>query len=263
VLLATELIVDGQTDRARILIDREIGYKRIANCPSDWQAMLELGLLELEQFHNLQAAQALFSRACELNPRQGLLWFQLGLTVFRLGQFEESEKFLKQAAQRGYSSALLEETRGDALYNLGRFSEARYCFGTALEMDPGNPTMITKLSLANVCSGRTKEGLERLRTELEGNPHAAELHEGLILSLVYLNRLEEAALSAQHKLNVIGNSLAGDYLRTASLWAQLQQWDQARQSIERGLRTYPNDTDLQRARRELAHLGDQMQPQFP
>jgi len=57
----------------------------------------------------------------------------------------------------------------------------------------------------------------------------------------------EAAEAAENKLEVLPLVYAGDHLRAASLWAQLDDWPRAVRLIERGLWEYPNDPDLNRA----------------
>jgi hypothetical protein len=47
------------------------------------------------------------------------------------------------------------------------------------------------------------KGLAQLSEALAEAPHSAELHEGLILSLVYLDRIEDAAKAANQKLDAI------------------------------------------------------------
>jgi tetratricopeptide (TPR) repeat protein len=233
---------------------RRIDHKKTATGPEDWETLFQLGLLELEKFHNFSGARSFFARACELNPTEGSLWFQLGLTVFRMGYFEESEAFLRHAQQCGFKSERVWDHRGDALYNLGRFDEACKCYSRVLEVAPENSSTEAKLSLAMVCSGKVEQGLARLRAALTTKPHVAELHEGLVLSLVFVNRIEEAAEAAESKLHAIGNSMVGDYLRSASLWAQLRQWRRAINTLQQGLLLFPGDPELRWALEEAIQV---------
>ncbi len=242
-----ELAVDEATRQRKYELYRELGHKRIAEFPNDWRGHFELGVLELEQFKNLISAQVLFSRACQLNPNEGVVWFLLGVTVSRMGYFEEGVSFLTQAEQCGYRTALVSETRGDGLYNVGQFKEAVSCYETALKDDPGNSSTVAKLCLAIVRTGQGEEGLKRLRSALAAKPRDAELHEGLVLSLVSLDRIEESAEAAERKLKAVPNLLAGDYLRAASLWAQVRNWGRVSKVLERGLLAFPNDGNLSRA----------------
>jgi len=172
---------------------REMGRQKLKEFPNDWQSHFELGLLELEQYRNLAEARKLFARACELNPSAGVAWYFLGLTIFRMGDFEDALNFLRHADHAGHRTALVAETRGDAHYNLGEFEDARNSYEAALKRQGGSGGVLAKLCLATVRCGKTERGLSRLRVALAENPEVAELHEGLVLSLVFLNRLEDAA----------------------------------------------------------------------
>jgi glycosyltransferase involved in cell wall biosynthesis len=257
------LAVDEETKTRKNAVYREMGRKKIQESPNDWQAHFELGILELEQFKNLAGAQQLFSRACDLNPTAGIVWFFLGLTIFRMGYFEEAVNFLKQADHCGHKTALVAETRGDALYNLGQFDEARSAYEAALKRAQGTPSVEAKLGLTIVRSGKTERGLERLRAAVSACPLTPELHEGLILSLVYVNRIEEAAKAAQNKLKTVPNLLAGDYLRAASLWAQLNNWCEAMRALEHGLAGHPGDVNLHKAYREVRQAMEPQRVQVP
>ncbi len=245
-----EMAVDEATRQRKYNLYRELGHKKLAESPNDWRAHFELGVLELEQFKNLISAQVLFSRACQLNPGEGVVWFLLGVTVSRMGYFAEGVSFLTQAEKCGYRTALVSETRADALYNVGQFEEAQACYETALQGDPGNSSTEAKLCLTIVRTGKGEEGLARLRKALATKPREAELHEGLILSLASLERIEASAEAAESKLKTVPNLLAGDYLRAASLWAQVREWGRVTNVLERGLLAYPQDANLRKALEE-------------
>lgn len=230
---------------------REMGRQKLRESPKDWQAHFELGLLELEQYKNFPEARALFSRACELNPSAGVAWFFLGLTIFRMGDYEDALNFLRQADQAGHRTAIVAETRGDAYYNLGEFDEARTSYEAALKRQNGSAGVLAKLCLATIRSGRSQKGLSRLQEALEITPQIAELYEGLILGLVFLNRLEEAAQAADEKLRLVQGLLPADYVRSASLWAQVRNWQRSSRALELGLAAHPGNVQMTRALEEV------------
>jgi glycosyltransferase involved in cell wall biosynthesis len=234
---------------------REMGRQKVREFPKDWQAHFELGLLELEQYKNLPEAKTLFSRACELNPSAGVAWFFLGLTIFRMGDYEDALNFLRQADQAGHKTALVAETRGDVYYNLGEFDEARACYEAALKRQNGTAGVLPKLCLATIRSGKAEKGLARLRSALTFTPEIAELYEGLILGLVFLNRLEEAAQASDEKLRRVEGLLPADYLRSASLWAQLRNWKRSSGALELGLQAHPGNAPLTHALDEIFHAS--------
>jgi len=230
---------------------REMGRHKLREFPNDWQAHFEQGLLELEQYKNLTEARALLSQACALNPTAGVAWFFLGLAIFRTGLFEEALHALRQAEKSGHRTALVAETRGDAQYNLGRFEESRASYEAAVKREHGSSAVLAKLCLATVRAGETEKGLSRLREALAVAPQVPELHESLILALVFLNRIDEAARAAQTKLRVIPGLYPGDYVRCASLWAQLRNWPESTRAVELGLEVYPRNPQLTGALEEI------------
>jgi len=248
-------VIDAAAKAKKNDVYRKMGRQKLQEFPKDWQAHFELGLLELEQYRNLPDARTLFSHACELNPSAGVAWFFLGLTIFRMGDYQDALNFLRQADQAGHKTAVVAETRGDAHYNLGKFNEARASYEAALKRQDGGAGVLAKLCLATIRSGKAEKGLARLRSALTVTPQIAELHEGLILGLVFLNRLEEAAEAADEKLRCVEGLLPADYLRSASLWAQLRNWQRSSRALELGLQEHPGSTPLTHALDEIFHAS--------
>jgi hypothetical protein len=91
---------------------------------------------------------------------------------------------------------------------------------------------------------------------VESKPGAGELHDRLILSLVWLDRIEEAGAAAETKLKMVEHSEAGDFLRAASLWARLKDWGRAACVLQAGLQLHPNDITLGRSLSEVARTSD-------
>ncbi|HXA82041.1 MAG TPA: glycosyltransferase [Methylomirabilota bacterium] len=243
--------VDAATKARKNGLYREMGRQKLLEFPKDWQAHLEQGLLELEEYKNLPEARVLFSRACELNPSSGVSWFFLSLTIFRMGLYEDALNFLRQAEQAGQKTALVAETRGDAYYNLAKFDEARASYEAALKRQNGSMGVLPKLCLAMIRSGKAEKGLARLRSALTLTPQVAEIHEGLILALVFLNRLEDAAQASDEKLRLVQGLLPTDYLRSASLWAQVRNWQLSSHALELGLIAHSGNAHLTRALDEI------------
>jgi tetratricopeptide (TPR) repeat protein len=242
-----EKIESGQKAVVAQLLEECKAAERFEKQADNWQKQLELGVLELKQSRDLAKAQRLFEQACALNPNAGEAWFLLGLTSFHLGMFEAAQKTLQRAEICGHKTALGAQTRGDAFYNQGQFEEARAAYQTALRREPQNAAVRARLGLALVRSGYPEKGLTRLKADLTSMPHAPELHEGLILSYVALGQIREAAEAAEQKLKIIPDPYAGDYLRAASLWAQLFAWKRATSILEKGLKRHEGDAELQRA----------------
>jgi glycosyltransferase involved in cell wall biosynthesis len=244
-------VLDQAAKTRKNQLYREISHRTLVELPGDWRAHFELGLLEFEQSRNLLEAQRLFLRAADLSPSEGQVWFHLGLTHFRMSAFDDALKALRKAEGCGHRTAILAETLGQTHYNLGQFDEARVSFESALKRDAKNRTVQAKLGLATVRADMPDKGLAQLREALAESPQTAELHEGLILSLIYLARIEDAATAASQKLDTIPDLFPADYLRVASLWAQIHDWKHSARALELGLLAHPGDAGLNRAHNEV------------
>ena len=78
------------------------------------------------------------------------------------------------------------------------------------------------------------------------------LHDRLILLLVWLERIQEAAVAAENKLRTMPGTSASDFLRAASLWARQGDWARATAMLHVGLQLHAGDHLLNQALEELA-----------
>jgi tetratricopeptide (TPR) repeat protein len=234
---------------------RDLGKLKVREMPRNAQAYLELGLAEMENLCDIQEALACFTRACELNPRLGVAWFFAGIAQFRLGQHCDALHCLRQAENSGHATPFVAETIGDAHYNLGDFPKAALAYKRALRRSHDSPLLESKLGLAIVRTGQAEDGLEKIRRSAAQRPELAELHDRLILSLVWLGRIPEAAQAAEDKLRSVKAAPSGDFLRAASLWAKLENWARATAVLHVGLQVYPQNTALTKAFEELKARG--------
>jgi tetratricopeptide (TPR) repeat protein len=250
------LVGNGEKHARKNHFYRRLGKQKLREMPQDAQAHLELGLVELDNFGNLPEALALFERACQLSPSLGVAFFFQGLTLVKLQRWREALKFLSEAAQLGHTTCLVYETQGDAHYNLKEYGPACKCYDRALHRSAGNPILHSKLGLAVVRAGNVERGLSLVRQAVEVQPAAGELHDRLILSLVWLDRIEQAAAAADAKLGAIERPQAVDFLRAASLWARVKNWTRAAGVLQAGLQRHPSDITLGRSLAEVIHTAD-------
>jgi glycosyltransferase involved in cell wall biosynthesis len=243
---------DAETRAQKNRFYRDLGKLKTAEMPDNAQAHLELGLVELDNFGNLEEALACFKRACELNPLLGVAWFFAGIAHVRLGQHRESLRCLQRAQKNGCTTPAVAETLGDAHYNLGEFPEAVRAFERALKLSADSASLESKLGLAVIRSGRKEKGLELVSNAVLRQPRVGELHDRLILSLVWLERVPEAALAAEDKLRSVKALGSGDFTRSASLWARLGNWARATAVLHVGLKVFQDDTTLRQALEQLA-----------
>ncbi|HTP69360.1 MAG TPA: hypothetical protein VMJ35_10695 [Dongiaceae bacterium] len=155
------------------------------------------------------------------------------------------EKNAQFVSERARSAGVIGQ--GDFLYNVGRFNDACAAYEIALMRQPNTPAIQAKLGVSMVRAGFARAGIARLTAWRATTPQVPELYEGLVLSYIFLDRLGEAAEIAEQKIRFVAGLFPGDYLRAASLWAELQETGRARGILQQGLRAYPSDADLQHA----------------
>lgn len=246
------LAISAQERAAKNIFYRQLGRQKLLDTPNDAQAHLELGLVEMDNFADLDEALHLFSRACQLSPRLGPAWFFRGLVLVRQNQYAEALHCLGQADALGHRTSLVAETQGDAHYNLGSYRHAATSYQTALDRDPASPWLASKLGLALVRRGEPSEGLRNLDLALQSCPDSAELYDRKMLAFLSLDNLSGAALTLERKLAQIASLPASDFLRAASLWCKAGDLSRASHLIELGLQIFPDDKKLLIARAELS-----------
>jgi tetratricopeptide (TPR) repeat protein len=230
---------DQETMSRKNAFYRELGRQKVLEMPGNAQAHFELGLLEFDNFHDYAAACSCFARACELSPRLAVAWLFLGLARSRLKSYDEALAALQTCERLGYSAPLLAETKGDVFYNLGRFREASRCYERALRKAAGNVAIESKFGLSLIRSGRKDKGMFLLRAAPLKQPELAELHDRLVQAQVWLGNLREAASAAERKLDTCPLLMPADFLRSASIRAQLGETDRAVALVRRGLAVFP------------------------
>jgi tetratricopeptide (TPR) repeat protein len=246
------LAADRETRARKNVFYRELGLQKIVEMPDNPQAYLELGMVELDNFGNVAQALQHFARACQLNPKSGVAWFFAGLAHSKLGEHRQALRCLKKAQKQGHLTSFVAETIGDAHYNLGEFPQSVRAYTQAIEASHDSLLVESKLGLAIVRAGRAEAGLEKIRDAVRRQPQQPELHDRLILSLVWLGRVAEAAAAAEDKLRSLQLPRPGDFLRAATLWANLGEWKRSAAMLHVGSVVYPNNEVLKQALAELS-----------
>ena len=246
------LAASAETRERKNRLYRELGRSKIRERPKDAQAHFELGLVEMDNFGNVEESFQLFQRACELNPRLGVAWFFQGLLLSRAGRYSESLNCLAEAERHGHRTALVAESQGDSYYNSGEFVSAVKCYRLALRREPNNPLFESKLGLARVRSDDAVTGLRELRHARDDRPSVPAQHERLVLALVSLNLIQDAAQAAEAKLAAVETPTHSDFFRAASVWSKAGDPARAAAMLQVGLQVYPHNKDLLAALEELA-----------
>lgn len=222
---------------------RQLGLQKLAEMPNDAQAYFEIGIVELENHGKPAEALPYFKKAGELKRRFGVAHFFAGKCEFLLGEYRRSLAELQHAEDSGHHTAAVAELAGAAHYNLAEYSGACEWYQIASKRAPENASAESKLGLAEVRSGRPTAGLQRVRRAITQEPSNSELHDRLLTVEAWLNHVPEAAVAAENKLCCV-TPRPEDFVRAASIRAQLKDWDRAAEILSAGLAKFPDSETL-------------------
>jgi tetratricopeptide (TPR) repeat protein len=243
-------------ERARkLMFYRELGREKVKDMPENSQAHFELGVSELENFGNVQEALRSIERSCELNSHFGVAWFFAGVCHFRLGEFPKAMECFQRADGLGHNTALVAEMTGDAQYNLGEYEAAANSYRRGLRRAPANATLVSKLGLAETRLGNPHGGLKKIARAIAKEPANPDLYDRQVAANVSLNRLSDAAEAAEQKLRNV-QARPEDFLRAASIWAKLLNWDGAARALRAGILLFPERVSLRTALCEIETQPD-------
>jgi glycosyltransferase involved in cell wall biosynthesis len=218
--------------------------------PDDYSAWTQLGLHEFEYFNRPDEALSCFERALTLQPTAPEPWLFKGMVFLKLQRYQEALNALEHDQRKGNSVALREGLRGDALYGVSRYKEARMAYCRALKLSGNDPLMESKLGYTEVKLGQKSAGLAKLRHAARVAPDVHSNNDRLMKGCIVAGRLEEAADVAERFTFVMGHPRL--FIRAASIRAQLKQWSQAEEILARGLQLFPESPELQQGRAEAA-----------
>jgi tetratricopeptide (TPR) repeat protein len=228
---------------------RELGRQKIKEMPANAQAHFELGLVELDNFHNDEEALRLFARACDLKPSLAIAWFFQGVAFSRLQRDANALPCFARARRLGIETPALAEAEADAFYNCKQFAEARKGYRKALQLGESTE-VLSKLGLTEVRLNQVEPGLKKLRNAISSSPEAPELHDRLVTAEISLGRIQEAARAAEAKLAATKPTHSA-FLRAAALWMHANQMERALEIVDHGIKEFPDSVELREAFQHL------------
>jgi len=228
---------------------RELGRQKIKDTPDSAQAHFELGLVELDNFHNNAEALRLFTLSCELNEKLAVAWFFRAIALTRLQRDTEALPCFAQARRLGLDRATHAEMEADCLYNCKEFTAARQRYRHALKLEH-RTEILSKIGLTEVRLGHSEGGLKKLKDAMLEAPATKEIHDRLVSALLALGRIAEAAKASESSLTQTTPTQAG-FLRTAALWMHAEHLARALEAVTRGLELFPESPELKDAYAEL------------
>ena len=218
---------------------RELSLQKIQDLPQSAQAHFELGMVET----SVERALLCFGRACELKPDFAESWIFAGMMHRKLGHIQRALDAFLRAGKLAPANPLVAECLGDVFYDRGEFQEAEKRYRRARKLGRPLPGLETKIGLAQIRNGHGAKGVERVRKAIAMEPGTAELHDRLITACVWLNRTREAAEAAEAKL-ARTNPTETDFLRAASIYAQIPDMARAAEILNSGLVQFPQSEKL-------------------
>lgn len=227
---------------------RDLLRAKASDNPQDYAVWTQLGLHEFECFNQPEEALRCFERALTLQPLAPEAWLFSGMVLVSQNQYQRALDALERDTRKGQSSALREDLRGDALYGLGRYKEARMAYGRSLKLSGNNPAVESKLGYVEMKTGQKIAGLSKLRRAARTSPDIHAISDRLMKGCIMAGQLEEAAEIAEKATQAMGHPKL--FLRAASIRAQLKQWSQAEEVLLRGLQLFPESPELLQARAE-------------
>ena len=251
-------LVDSENREKKKDFYRDLLRAKAEDTPDDPVAWTQLGLHEFECFNQPEEALRCFVRALTLQPLAPEAWLFTGMVLLNLERYQEALNALEHDRRNGSSLALREDLRGDALYGVSRYKEARMAYRRSLKLSGSNPLLESKLGYTEVKLGQKNAGLAKLRHAARVVPDIHSINDRLMKGCIMAGRLAEAAEAAEKFTLVMGHPKL--FLRAASIRAQLKQWDRVEETLSRGLGLFPDSPELQQARTEatkkrLASVG--------
>ena len=88
-------------------------------------------------------------KAVAAEPDNAAYLDTIGWIYYKLGNYIEAEKYIKQAIELRESSAVVFEHLGDVYHKLGNSEQARQYWSKALNLDSENAELKQKLEMIN------------------------------------------------------------------------------------------------------------------
>jgi tetratricopeptide (TPR) repeat protein len=118
--------------------------KILAADPANATALNNLGYFLTEHDERLPEALEMIRKAVNAEPANGSFLDSLGWVYFKLGQLDEAERYLNDAARRSPRSATIQEHLGDLQQKRGNSEQARASWRRALALttEPGETSRL-------------------------------------------------------------------------------------------------------------------------
>ncbi len=198
-----------------------LGERKLRANADDPQALIEMGMAELENARRPAVALGHFERACRLSPASGVGWLFAGICLVRLARLREALECLQRAASLGMRNALFYQAAGDAYFHGSRYAEAREAYAQVAALGEDSPLSEAKRGASEVHLGSAQEGIARMRRAVASAPAFGELYDILATGALLGGDVELAAETAAARLQM-GNTTEFHAELAAALAARMQ-----------------------------------------
>jgi tetratricopeptide (TPR) repeat protein len=131
------ITLSSAQERAGDLKGSEESLRRVLEKdPDNATALNNLGYFLIERNERLPEALQMIQRAVKAEPANASFLDSLGWAYFKIGNLEEAERQLADAARRNATSATIHEHLGDVYKAQGKQKEARAAWEKALKLAP-------------------------------------------------------------------------------------------------------------------------------
>jgi tetratricopeptide (TPR) repeat protein len=141
-LLAEVYEYTGDTDRALGILEN-----LVQNDPENTTAANNLGYLLANLGIRLREAKDLIMKALEKEPENPAFLDSYGWVLFKLEDHEEAQRQIARALSNRSDDPIILEHMGDILQAQGRLPEAKEFWKRAVDLDPKNQELKTKLGM--------------------------------------------------------------------------------------------------------------------
>lgn len=199
-----------------------LSKEKLKTNANDPQALIEMGLAELEHAQRPAVALAYFDRACQLSPESAAGWLFAGVCLVRLLRLPEALERLDRAANLGMRTAVYYQAMGDAQFHACRYAEAREAYMQVAALGEASPLSEAKQGASEVHLGLVQEGIRRMKQAVDDAPAFSELYDILATGALLGGDFELAARTAEARLRM-GNTTEFHFQLASLLQAQLRE----------------------------------------
>jgi tetratricopeptide (TPR) repeat protein len=158
---------------AKVLDYHRLGLRKAEQEPGCFEAVFELGVVELSQLHRPEQALVMFEKAAGIEPRNGRVALMAALCLLGLARALEARSYLDRARALGERGALFYDTLGDCHLQLGEYGLGLAAYQWIKPVATPTPILEAKMGIARMHLGETERGMVLLERARQRDPDSA------------------------------------------------------------------------------------------